>query len=277
MPTLQDVKVDSLLTMLKGEPGTRKSTCALSYPLPQYWISTDKKMNAIALPAKKWGIDLRQVEFDDYNNWDKIRIKLELLETNCRFKTLIVDSITSSGDNINQQVVKTKGKDAYFIGGIPVDTIEDYKAEASAFRELMALLNSIRKFHNIHVVIVAHVVGQRSSNDANKLTHHSRVIVTGGDKISAKISAYCDEAYHFNIKPGATESSAGDYSLLTTHTGNDYARTSLELPREIIFNDKPLFNTWIKPAIDKMKPAPPVPPKPATIVQPTVQPPSGGV
>jgi hypothetical protein len=138
-----------------------------------------------------------------------------------------------------------------------VDTIEDYKAEASAFRELMSLLNSIRKFHKIQVVIIAHVVGQRSANDANKLTHHSRVIVTGGDKISAKISAYCDEAYHFNIKPGATESSAGDYSLLTTHTGNDYARTCLPLPREIVFNDKPLYKDWIASAIKTFKTNPP--------------------
>ncbi len=247
------INPDSLFTMMKGEPGTRKSTCALSYPLPQYWISTDQKMGALALPARKWGIDLTKIEYDDYTNWDAPRQKLELFETNCKFKTVIVDSITSIGDAMNRQVQKIKGSKAYFIGGIPVDTIEDYKAEASAFRELIALLNSIRKYHKIHVIIIAHVVGQRSNNDANKLTHHSRVIVTGGDKISAKISSYVDEAYHFNIKPGATESSMGDYSLLTAHSGNDYARTTLELPREIVFNDKPLYSEWIKPAIDKLK------------------------
>jgi hypothetical protein len=238
---------------MKGEPGTRKSTAALSYPLPQYWISTDRKMNALALPASKWGIDMNQIDFDDYIDYDAPRVKLELFETKCRYKTIILDSITSIGDAMNRQVQKRKGANAYMIGGIPVDTIEDYKAEASAFRETIALLNSIRKYHHIHVVIIAHVVGQRSNNDANKLTHHSRVIVTGGDKISAKISSYVDEAYHFNIKPGPSESSAGDYTCITAHSGNDYARTSLELPREIVFNDKQLYKEWIAPAISKMK------------------------
>lgn len=254
MPTLDSVNPGALLTMLKGEPGTRKSTCALSYPLPQYWISTDKKMGALSLPAKKWGIDKRLIDYDDYNNWDAPRAKLEQLETHCRFKTIIVDSITSIGDNMNRQVQKVKGKDNYHIGNIPVSTIEDYKAEASAFVELMALLNSIREYHKIHVIIIAHVVGQRSSNDSNKLTHHSRVIVTGGDKISAKISAYAAEAYHFNIKPGVTESEVGEYTCLTAHTGNDYARTTLDLPREISFGDKQLYAGWIKPAIERMKP-----------------------
>lgn len=267
MPTLSEVNPDALLTLMKGEPGTRKSTCAVSYPLPQYWVSTDKKMGSLVLPTKKWGIDRRLIEFDDYNNWDEPRKKLELLETNCKFKTVIVDSITSIGDNMNRQVQKVKGKDNYHIGNIPVSTIEDYKAEASAFVELMALLNSIRKYHKIQVIIIAHVVGQRSSNDANKLTHHSRVIVTGGDKISAKISAYADEAYHFNIKPGVSESEVGEYTCLTAHTGNDYARTSLELPREIAFNDKPLFAGWIKPAIDRMKPVPSTATQPTTTFQ----------
>lgn len=256
MPTLADVDPDAQFVMLKGEPGTRKSTCALTYPLPQYWISTDHKMSALSLPAKKWGIDTRLIEFDDYKDWDVPKRKLEMLETNCRFKTVIVDSITSIGDNMNLQVMKIKGKSAYQIGGISVPTIEDYKAEASAFQQMMALLNSIREFHKIHVIIIAHVVGQRSSNDANKLTHHSRVIVTGGDKISAKISSYAHEAYHFNIKPGVSESEVGAYTLLTAHTGNDYARTSLDLPQEIVFNDRQLFKEWIAPAIAKMKSKP---------------------
>lgn len=254
MPTLASaVDPDALLTLMKGEPGTRKSTCALSYPTPQYWFSTDRKMGALALPASKWGLDMTQIQFDDYTDWDGPRKKLELFETRCPFKTIIVDSITSIGDGMNRQVQKYKGANAYTIGGIPVDTIEDYKAEASAFREMMALLNSIRKYHKIHVIIIAHVVGQRSSSEANKLTHHSRVIVTGGDKISAKISSYADEAYHFNIRPGATESVTGEFTAITAHTGNDYARTTLELPREIVFNDRPLYNDFLLPAIVKMR------------------------
>jgi hypothetical protein len=55
MPTLDNVRVDSLFSMFKGEPGTRKSTAALSYPTPHFWISTDQKMESLVLPAKRWG------------------------------------------------------------------------------------------------------------------------------------------------------------------------------------------------------------------------------
>jgi hypothetical protein len=77
--------------------------------------------------------------------------------------------------------------------------------------------------------------------------------VTAGKKIAPKIPAYCGEVYHFNIKRGFTEGAGGDYSLLTEHTGDDFARTSLGLDREIVFKDQPLYKTYIKPAIDRLK------------------------
>jgi len=100
MPTLESTSSPDkpLFTMFKGEPGTRKSTCALSYPGKQYWISTDQKMEALQLPAKRWGIRLTDIEYDDYSQWDPVLAKLEQLQVNCKYKTVIVDSITSMGD-----------------------------------------------------------------------------------------------------------------------------------------------------------------------------------
>lgn len=258
MPTLDSVSMDSLFTMLKGEPGTRKSTCALSYPTPQFWISTDQKMEAMTLPMKRWGIKAKDVHYEDYTNWTKPNAKLEQLQLNCPFKTIIVDSITSMGDAMTSQVKKAKKGSGKEIGGIPVSGLEEFNAESSAFQELISQLKDIHKFHGVNVILIAHVLGARKDNDANKLTHHSRIIVTGAEKISAKIAAYVTEAYHFNIKSDFDADAEGHYSLLTTHTGNDYARTSLPLPREIIFDKDPLYEKWIKPAIDKLKAESPI-------------------
>jgi hypothetical protein len=85
-----------------------------------------------------------------------------------------------------------------------------------------------------------------------KTTHISRQIVTAGKNVAAKIPAYCGEVYHFNIKQGFIEGAGGDYSLLTTHTGDDFARTALELDKEIVFGDKPIYDTYIRPAITKL-------------------------
>jgi hypothetical protein len=260
MPTLDTVRVDSLFSMFKGEPGTRKSTAALSYPTPQYWVSTDQKMESLVLPAKRWGISTKDIQFDDYQDWDKPRAKLEQIQVNCPYKTIIVDSITSIGDCMTRQVRKAKAQDnsGKKIGNIPISGFEEFNAESSAFQEMIALLKDINKFHNVHVILIAHILGARKDNDANKLTHHSRIIVTGAEKISAKIAAYMTEVYHFNIKPAFEADREGQYGLMTVHTGNDYARTSLPLPQEIMFNSEPLYDKFILPAISKLQAEKPI-------------------
>lgn len=261
MPTMESVGFDALYCLFKGEPGTRKSTQALSFPGPQYWFSWDRKMNGISLPMKKWGIDPKTIQFDDYDDWTKPKQKLEKLQTDCPYKTLVFDSITSMADMTLRQTTKMKygmtrasgaaaGK---LIAGIAVNEIEDYNAESAAIQELIALSKDIHVYHKVNVILIAHVIQAEYRNTTNNTTHVSRQVVTAGKKVAAKIPAYCGEVYHFNIKKGFVEGAGGDYSLLTTHTGDDFARTALELPNEIVFGDKPVYDTWIKPSIAKTK------------------------
>lgn len=257
MPKLSDVKLtDGLMTLMKGEPGVRKSTCALSYPTPQYWFSTDMKMEALQLPAKKWGVDMSKIDFDDYNSWFKMEEKLKLFRVNCAYKTIIFDSITSLGDVMTGNVraaKKSDGDKGKTIGGIQVSGLEEFNAESTAFKDMMMYSKDIAKYHKINVIIIAHVIGQRKDNEANQHTHHSRIIVSGAQQISAKIASYVTEAYHFNIEPAIDVDAEGKYALYTSHMGNDYARTSLPLPRKIAFNNDSLYEKFILPAIIKQE------------------------
>ncbi len=110
---------------------------------------------------------------------------------------------------------------------------------------MVALTKDIHIYHKINVILIAHVV-QTEQKSVDGRTHMSRIIVTAAKKIAVKIPAYCDEVYHFNVK-------GGKYSLFTAHTGDDFARTTLLLDDEIVFNDKQLYKEWIKPAITKMQ------------------------
>ena len=139
------------------------------------------------------------------------------------------------------------------VGGIPVNSMEDYKAEASAFQELIAVLKDIHSFHKVNVILIAHVIGARKPEDGASSTHFARIIVTGGQIISAKIPAYCSEVYHFDVEQQANADREGHYGLLTVHTGNDFARTSLPLPQRINFNNDPLYEKYILPAIKANK------------------------
>jgi hypothetical protein len=276
MPTLDSLQIDNIgmFSMFKGEPGTRKSTCALSYPTPQYWVSTDRKMEALQLPGKRWGVKMKDVHYDDYENWDAPYAKLKSFQVNCPYKTIIVDSVTSIGDNMTGQTRKQKQAkgEGKMIGSINVSGLEEYNAEASAFQDLLHVLKDIQGYHKCNIILIAHVVGQRKDDDKNKLTHHSRVIITGGDKISGKVASLMTEVYHFDVKAGFAETDEGEYACFTSHTGNDYARTSLPLERRIVFNNQPLYEKWIQPAILKLKAEKPIeriPPQQPTVVQST--------
>ncbi len=260
MPTLQDIKLNSLYCLFKGEWGTRKSSQALSFPSPQYWFSYDQKMESLLRPGKKFGIDFaKDVTYDDYNDWQGARKKLEQLQTNCPYRTVVIDSITSMGDAVNRQTLKLKGGTTTSTGseagkriaGIPVNSIEDYNAEASVFQELIALTKDIQKAFKVNIILIGHVI-RTDEKSLTGTTHVARTLVTGGKKAAAKIPGYCAEVYHFNIQTSLDANAGGKYGLITEHAGEDYARTSLPLPREILFGDKPLYDTWIKPAIETL-------------------------
>lgn len=263
MPTLQEVlndKDSSLFYLFKGEPGSRKATHALSFPKPQYWFNWDQKMRFALRPMKDWGVKPEEVHYDNYSDWQGARVKLEKFQVTCPYKTIVIKTITSAGDAINRQTLKVKygtttssGQEAgKRIGGIAVNTIEDFNAETSAFQELIALCKDIKAFHKINIILIAHVIQIEQKSSAG-MTTFSRSLVTGGKKVAAKIPAYCDEVYHFNLETDIDISKGGKYAILTQSTGDDFARTTLPLPSKIILEDKPLYETHILPAILKQQ------------------------
>lgn len=243
-------------SLFKGEPGVRKSTAALSYPLPHYWFSFDGKMNALSIPMKRWNIDPKLVTYDDYTDWTKARAKMEQLQVNCPYKTIVLDSITSCADYMLRQVLLSKAGNTRksgagagkMIGGISVNEIEDFNAESAGLTEMIALLKDIHKHHRVDVILIAHVI-RTEMKDLSGNTNVSRTIVTAGKKPAAKIPAYCDETYHFGVEQTLDISKRGNYNLITSNVGDDYARTTLALPTKIIIGDDNLYEKYIKPAI----------------------------
>lgn len=261
MPSIQDFIAKDLnqsrFYMFTGEPGTWKSTEALSFPRPQYWFQFDQKVSSLLIPMKNWKIPPEEVEFDNYNNWNEAKKKLDALQLNCKYKTIIVDSITSVADATNLQTLRLKsgttnksGSEAGMrIAGISVNTLEDYKAENSAFIQTIAILKDIQQFHKANIILVAHLQGEHDPTKAS-----SRMIVTGGKAISAKLPAYCEEVYYFFNERSMDSSKPADRYISTVHTGNDFARTTLPLPSKIKLEaNKPLYETHILPALTSLK------------------------
>lgn len=256
-----EMNIDALYCMLKGEPGTRKSTQALSFPKPQYWFSHDKKMRALGIPMMDWKINPSDIVFDDYTDYNAMQLKLNQFKLNCPYKTIVIDSITSNVDSILDQTkylkkgqIRQSGATAGInIAGIQINEMEDYNAEDSALREVITFTKDIHSYHKVNIILIAHVIVASYKDNKTNQTHISRTIVTAGKRIAAKIPAYCDEVYHFNIKSAIDVNKEGTYECLTRHTGDDFARTTLPLSTSIEFGNEPLYERWIKPAIEKQK------------------------
>lgn len=265
MPGFDSIDPELMFCLFKGEPGVRKSTAALSFPGKQYWFSWDRKMSGIIVPFRKWNLPKDHLDYDDYDDWTAPKKKLESFQVSCPYETLVFDSITSMADMTLRQTVSLKygktrksGSDAgKTVGGIAINEIEDYNAESAAIQELISLAKDIQSYHyrssgrKIKIILIAHVISAEYKT-VGGATHISRTIVTAGKKVAAKIPGYCTEVWHFNIDQGFTPGQ-GNYSLLTTHTGDDYARTSIDLPPKIVFGDEPLYSKYIQPALDKLK------------------------
>lgn len=263
MPTMNDISHDVHYSLFKGEPGTRKSTSALTYPKPQYWFSFDKKMKNLLLPMKRWNVDPKEIHFDDYDDWSKASAKLKEFQTNrIPYKTVIIDSITSCADNMLRQVLLAKSGQTRSsgsaagktIGGIPTNEIEDFNAEAAGLTELISLTKDIHTYHKIDVILIAHVI-RRDNRALDGTTNVTRTLVTAGKAPAAKIPAYCQEIYHFGKEKGVFEGEAGDYIIQTANAGDDYALTGMNLPKLIKIGDDNLYEKYILPAIKKMNPS----------------------
>jgi len=254
MPSAKDLDPEVQFILMKGDPATRKSSSALSYPGPQYWFSFDRKMNGIYVPFKKWGLPLDHFDYDDYDRWTPARQKLELFQATCKYNTIVVDSVTSMADMSLREVTKQKdgGK---LIGGIKVSSVEDLNAESTAVAEMIALLKDIQGYHytkgkKITVILIAHIVVAEYRNLAGA-SYVSKTVMTAGKKVAAKLPAYCNEVYHFRDEstgPGSVK-----YTMMTEPSKDDFARTSIGLDARIQFDDKPLYSTFIRPALDKLK------------------------
>jgi len=230
-------------------------------------------MNGLLLPAKHWGINPSDINYEDYQDWNKAEKKLKQLQTSCNYRTLIADSITSCGDSIMSQakrlksggVRKSGAQSGKLVAGIEVNELEDYNAEAAALLDMISILKDIHEYHGVHVILIAHVIQAEYRNTTNNTTHVSRQIVTAAKKVAAKVPAYCEEVYHFNIDRGFDVGGEGSYALLTEHTGDDFARTSLPLPKKIVFSNEQLYGRFIQPAMTELKKF-----KPETKPNPTV-------
>ena len=166
---------------------------------------------------------------------------------------MIIDSITTLARSIHTLIFEARSKGAQVkkdkeriylnaakipgrFEGIPVLEIDDYKTESTG---IIQILDAGRVLWNdgkgCNVIFIAHVIEVENKDLKGKITR-TRSIMTGGRKIAAEIPVYFNEAYHFFT------GLSGGYTIITKNDGEDWAKTSLPLPKEIDFTNQDFYS-----------------------------------
>lgn len=253
MPSIEQGAAKEDFTFLfKGEPSSGKSIAAASFP-NAYIFDTDARIRSVAnyfLPKGKRDITYDTYNYNDYPKFDKKWegfIEQSKMTTPFPYDTVIVDTLTSVTDLLLHHVMKEKGKEnkGKKIAGVTVNSIEDYNVETSALTELVLFLRQIKCKYKI---LVAHVVKTEKTNLNDDTTVVTRSLLTAGKKIAAKLPGYFDEIYQFESR---MKNGSPQFIARTVNAGEDYARTAMNLPKEIDFTNKNFFEI-IKPNIDEV-------------------------
>lgn len=249
MPSSSDTtSPKGLFGLFKGESGSGKSTAALSFP-GVYVLDFDKKMPNI---GKKHFPD-KEFHWDTFDSAMQVGSKVKELWEYCPYETLIADSFTNLCKLAISTIADVKGEDAVTQisklkkQGIEMMSIDYWNGETRFADYFVRAMKSLwaREGNPKHIILTAHVVTVDYDPDLKtKIVRRTRSIVSGGKKVGAWLPSEFDDMWAFGVE--GPELGSNDKTLhrycITEAFGEDSAKTSYHLPREIEFTNGSLYD-----------------------------------
>jgi hypothetical protein len=257
---MQDLDVSTKrygLYLFKGDPITRKTSNAASFPDPRFFDFDGKVASAkVAHPSKAIKYDFFTAR--DFDRWRK-DFDTAVERNPAPGGTFIFDSITSFTKIIIQYSLsyrdpkqRNKNEMNPFIGnpsggGYDIASWQDYKFEENVLSNFMSGCLELAK--TSRVIFIAHVLGTDNKIEATPDGEKKvlqRPIITAGKKTVNFLPAQCGEIYHFMMKKQADARLPPNYLVRTQNSELDYASTVLPLPAELDVTDGNLYGKMQK-------------------------------
>lgn len=249
MPKITDVVPEDkyLRALFTGDPSGGKSIAASSFP-NVYVFDIDqryKSMKNYWVPKGRTDIEYDIYGPDDFRKLDR---KMDALIASCPYETVVLDTLTTYVSQILTAIREVKGAPGYksssggegrkVAGLFTIPDLEDYNAETSAIESTIAALSQIKA----HTIMICHLVPSFGSKGL-------RIPWTAGKKSATLIPVKFNEIYNFELQKAVDASKPPKYICRTVSDGVDFARTQLNLPREIDLTGKSLWADFIEPAM----------------------------
>ena len=245
--------------LFKSPWGFGKTIAAASYAIggPTFMAYWDKKkpIELITFYRRmgergKKVLDNLEIEVYGKTNANAYLNKCYDFESDCRYTTFITDSVTNmTAGAVNWSLgFDDKGKKLESKATNPQQVIpgfDEYKTETSLVSQALDICRVLP----CHVIWTAHplpgikIEGSGGSMKVSKVNS----IVTYGSKVAGIVPGQFTEIYHFTKE---TAYSSGPtsirYKVSTEAIGDEYAKTSLGLPKELDFTDRLFYDVWME-------------------------------
>lgn len=247
----------NLSFLFKGSPGTGKTPAACTFAEfgPVYLAYWDKKKpveldryfrEVIHRPEL-----LDNIEYDVYgsSNANEYLNKMIDFASNCKYVAVITDSLTSmTGAAVNWSLgFNDKGQKITKPNATPQDMIPDwdeYKVETSMIVQAIDISQKIPA----HIIWMAHPLPQIriTGGSGSRVTiTTSNSLVTYGNKVAGLVPGRFTEIYHFYQELNyQTNPTSQHFKVSTSNIGDEFARTSLDLPKDFDITNKSFARVW---------------------------------
>jgi phage nucleotide-binding protein len=187
-------KDECLRALIYGPAGSGKTTLVGTFPTPMLIFDFDQKLKPL---YGKEGIDVISYTMEDPTDATKIfnQFKRDFKEAkkDPKYKTLVLDSLTSFDTITLRHFVLLAGKGAEVAATLPV-----YGEQGSFYSFFFTDLKSVR---DKHVLVTAH---EFYNVDGESGLHSIQPLITG-KSILGKLPAMFEEVYYLNKKGGNTD------------------------------------------------------------------------
>lgn len=217
--------------IFKGEPATRKTTAAASFPGKTLFFDLDHKIGSLTTP-KKLGLVSEHIDYELVNDYEDLKPHLKRMERMNTYDNVVIDSLSNM---IDRQLVKWAYSGSKKVRDVNVNELEDWLAEATIITEMMEMIHNISG----NVFLICHVWKSEVRGVDGKVQSILRQIVTGGKKVAAKLPSKFNEIWHFDT---VADFGSTKYIARFENNENDFARTALGIPPKIDWTGKSFFS-----------------------------------
>lgn len=245
-----------IFAMIKGESGSGKSIQANSFP-EVYNFDFDHRLQAVRRffarrdPDKK--IHGRSYQINEFPAMYK-QLEDWANAGRCPYQTINLDTSTTIIEalfhyiNFAKGASQSKAKGAegqegfgmsLKLGILSLPPLDDFRWALRGFKDLLALCRQIPK---VHVVLCCHI--QQVSEKKGRTTVSRSILAS--QSLAQTLPVSFDEIYHMDIETGIISTEKAKRVIVTEHAGEDFARTSLNLPARIDVTDKLLWDHLVE-------------------------------